>query len=108
MTAVDPPSHQELLEDFNDNPCSECGALPGVVCPHDDPSVTSRLNEADLEIITGCAAAHPDRRDGQHVAKKCTAVRVLHAPSGIAVTVTRERSQRAAKTKAITLLRRLL
>lgn len=66
------------------------------------------MREEDLEIIAGCKAAHPDRIGGQHVARSCSGVRVMHMPSGIGVTVTSERSQHGNKAKAIELLRILI
>lgn len=62
------------------------------------------LLENDLEYMAGCAAAHPSRVGGQHVAKPCTAVLVIHKPTGIAVRVENERSQRANKIAAIEFL----
>ncbi len=57
-----------------------------------------------LRIITGCAAAHPDQRGGQHVAKQCTAVLVIDDDRGIGVLCSSERSQLANHRKAIDLL----
>lgn len=66
------------------------------------------MNDSDLEFLAGCLAAHPDQRGGQHVAKQCTAVLVIHRPTGIAVRVMSERSQHANKQKAVARLRELL
>lgn len=66
------------------------------------------IRDEDLEIISGCDARHPDRRGGQHVAKSCTGVRVLHLPTNIGVTVFDERSQWQNKERALKLLRVLL
>jgi len=66
------------------------------------------FNERDLEITTGCVAAHPDQRGGQHVAKECSGVRILHRPTGIGVLVNDERSQFKNKQKALEKLRTVL
>lgn len=66
------------------------------------------LREEDLEMIAGCDAAHPDRRGGQHVAMQCTGVRILHRPSGLAVTCIRERSQIKNKQIALSALEVLI
>jgi protein subunit release factor A len=58
----------------------------------------------DIEILAGCDAVHPDRRGGQHVAMHCGGVRVLHVPTGIAVTVISERSQIKSREKAMAML----
>jgi protein subunit release factor A len=65
------------------------------------PPTPDGTGDADFEVTTGCDAAHLDRRGGQHVAKTCTAVRILHKPTGIAVTSTNERSQYANRIKAM-------
>lgn len=66
------------------------------------------LDENDLEIVTGCAAAHPDQRGGQHVAMSCSGVLIIHKPTGIGVRVLDERSQYKNKAKALTRLRHVL
>jgi protein subunit release factor A len=66
------------------------------------------VSDDDFEVIAGCGAAHPDQQGGQHVAMHCTAVRILHRPSGIAVTVMSERSQYGNRERALRLLTRLL
>lgn len=66
------------------------------------------LNDEDFEVVTGCAAVHPDQRGGQHVAMHCTGVRITHKPSGISVLSTSERSQHGNRMKAYTRLRQLL
>lgn len=66
------------------------------------------MNEHDIEIIIGCDAAHPDRRGGQHVAKHCTAVLVIHKPTGIGVRVDSERSQHGNRMRAMQLLGRMV
>ncbi|MCY4576964.1 MAG: PCRF domain-containing protein [Candidatus Kaiserbacteria bacterium] len=59
------------------------------------------IPEGDLEIdFTGSGGP-----GGQHVNKRETAVRVKHAPSGIAVRVERERSQAQNKEVALEILR---
>jgi protein subunit release factor A len=55
--------------------------------------VSHLLKEEDIEIASGCAAAHPMQRGGQHVARQCCAVLVIHKPTGIAVRASAERSQ---------------
>lgn len=52
------------------------------------------IPDSDLEIVIGCAAAHPDRRGGQHVARQCSDVLVIHKRTGIGVRNGTERSQR--------------
>lgn len=66
------------------------------------------IKDEDLEIVSGCAAAHPDRRGGQHVAKTCTGVLIVHKPTGIAVRMLDERSQYKNKQNALAKLRELL
>jgi hypothetical protein len=66
------------------------------------------VSDDDYEVTTGCTAAHPDRRGGQHVAKQCTAVRILHRPTGIAVLSRDERSQHANRVVAYERLQALL
>lgn len=62
----------------------------------------------DYEVVVGCDAAHPDRHGGQHVARQCPAVRILHRPSGLAVTSTSERSQHGNRERAYVTLQLLL
>lgn len=50
--------------------------------------------------ISGCDAAHPDRRGGQHVAKPCCAVMVIDEDLGIGVMVRSDRSQHANRELA--------
>ena len=66
------------------------------------------MNDADLEVIAGCAAAHPDQRGGQHVAMQCSAVLVIHKPTGIGVRVHEGRSQYRNKETALARLRTLV
>lgn len=66
------------------------------------------LNDEDLEIITGCNAAHPQQRGGQHVARSCSSVMIIHKPTGIGVRSDSERSQHGNKTAALESLRRVL
>lgn len=70
--------------------------------------MTDEEFDKTLEVIVGCAAAHPDRRGGQHVARSCVDVMVIHKPTGIGVRVNDQRSQMAnhtwAKAKLISLL----
>lgn len=58
-------------------------------------------HDSDLEITTGCAAAHPDRRGGQHVAQPCTGVRIRHVPTGVVAYSLDERSQFANRQAAL-------
>lgn len=75
-----------------------------------DEFITTEVDLApdDLEVVHGCAAAHPDRRGGQHVAMQCSGVLVVHKPTGIAVRVLDERSQIKNKSRAVSLLRQLV
>lgn len=66
------------------------------------------MKDEDLEVIVGCAAAHPDRRGGQHVARACTDVMIIHKPTGIGVRVFEFRSQYKNKQVAIDRLRVLV
>jgi protein subunit release factor A len=66
------------------------------------------IDDSDLEIVSGCLAAHPNQRGGQHVAMSCSGVLVIHRPSGIAVRVLDERSQIRNKTVAIAKLTSVL
>ncbi len=66
------------------------------------------MKDEDLEVTAGCVAAHPDRVGGQHVAKTCTAVRILHRPSGIAVTSVGCRSQYGNRETALDCLRKIM
>ena len=63
------------------------------------------MADSDLIITTGCEAAHPDQRGGQHVAMRCTAVRIRHVPTGIEVVSRDERSQHGNRVKAMEMLR---
>lgn len=62
------------------------------------------LREEDLEVTTGCLAAHPDKRGGQHTGR-CTAVRIQHVPTGIEVVSRNHRSQIGNKVAALKMLR---
>lgn len=64
--------------------------------------------DSDLEVTTGCLAAHPGQRGGQHVARQCTAVRIRHIPTGIEVVSRDERSQHGNKIMALLMLRSAL
>jgi protein subunit release factor A len=66
------------------------------------------MGDDDFEVTTGCDAVHPDQRGGQHVAKQCTGVRIMHKPSGISVLSKDERSQHGNRVKAYERLRRLI
>ena len=66
------------------------------------------MTDPDLEITVGCAAVHPDQRGGQHVAMRCSGVRITHKPTGISVLSMDERSQHANKQKAMEMLREAL
>ncbi len=68
----------------------------------------AELREEDLQIVAGCDAAHPERRGGQHVAKPCGGVMVIHKPTGIAVRVDDARSQLQCKNAAVARLREVL
>lgn len=69
---------------------------------------TFELNDADLEVTTGCDAAHPDHRGGQHVAMRCCAVRIMHRPTGIGVLANDERSQFSNRKAAMQRLQTVL
>lgn len=56
---------------------------------------------AEITLVAGCDAAHPDRRGGQHVARTCTAVLATHNPTGVAFRSDTERSQFANRERAI-------
>jgi protein subunit release factor A len=62
----------------------------------------------DLEFVTGCAAAHPMNRGGQHVALACGSVLVIHKPTGIGVRVDGERSQLKCRQVALARLELVL
>jgi len=58
--------------------------------------------------ITGCAAAHPDQRGGQHVSMSCTAVIAIDDARQVGVLVMNGRSQFKNKQLADELLTCLL
>lgn len=68
------------------------------------PTENISINHNDLEI-SACRAGGPG---GQHVNKVATAVRVRHRPSGLAVRVSSERSQKTNLHTAIKRLEQLL
>ena len=63
------------------------------------------MNPDDLEVVAGCIVAHPDQRGGQHVARACTDVMVIHRPTGIAVRCGEHRSQYKNREAALARLR---
>jgi protein subunit release factor B len=66
------------------------------------------IRDEDLTIVVGCEAVHPDRRGGQHVAKQCTGVLVIHQLSGIGVMCNVNRSQYGNRAGAMEMLRKLI
>ena len=66
------------------------------------------LREEDLTVVAGCDAVHPDQRGGQHVAKQCTGVLIIHRPSGIGVMCNANRSQYGNRAGALDMLMRLV
>lgn len=66
------------------------------------------LREEDLTVVAGCSAVHPDQRGGQHVAKQCTGVLVIHNPSGIGVMCNVNRSQYGNRAGAMEMLTKLV
>ena len=65
-------------------------------------------DEDDFEYVVGCAAAHPDQRGGQHVARSCSGVLVVHKPTGLGCRCLEERSQIKNKTLALARLKSAL
>jgi hypothetical protein len=63
------------------------------------------IKDDDIVVTIGCAAVHPDRVGGQHVAKPCSGVRLTHVPTNTSVMVDTERSQHANRARAMDLLR---
>lgn len=63
------------------------------------------IRDEDIIVTIGCAAVHPDRIGGQHVAKPCMGVRLTHVPTNTTVMVDSERSQHANRAKAMDELR---
>ncbi len=55
-------------------------------------------------VITGCAAVHPDRRGGQHVAMQCSGVLVIDDERQVGVMCATERSQHGNLSQARALL----
>jgi protein subunit release factor A len=60
-----------------------------------------------IRIITGCAAVHPDRRGGQHVAQACPGVLAIDDERGIGVLCMDERSQFRNRERALEMLKQL-
>ncbi len=70
------------------------------VMPEAEPDVDIKVSPNDLRIDIFHSGGH----GGQNVQKVATAVRIVHVPSGITVSVQNERSQRQNKEAAMTIL----
>lgn len=66
------------------------------------------IRDEDLTVVAGCSAVHPDQRGGQHVAKQCTGVLMIHHPTGIGVMCNVNRSQYGNRAGALEMLKKLI
>ena len=83
------------------NWCAQCGR-------HDKPYHPYEIKEEDLLVTGWCYRGQPSCQGGQHVAKTCASVLILHKPTGIAVVGDDQRSQLGNKHAALSRLQSIL